>query len=328
MTEETILSVLGKISEKVLLDIFESLIDQNVPQLLKQLVNINFQSLNPQIFWNSLIQTCRNLMWVKYETDIKNRNFEKLKKATEKCSINRIHAIFQLLWNQEPIFLQTSQKHIFLESVLIQICEQTKIEDLTELIENCKNQNINSDTPPIQHSPKYIQKNPVNTQQEQGTNSFASTTNNSDNHLWNQFLEKINNLSDHMISSILKQATFIKENKENKVISIGLHNDNQFLRDQIEESKPSWITFLQETFPEINGFEFEKVEKKETSAPAPQSNIKQTQNDPQNTRNYPSQSYNPQNHTPQTIIDISDKEKWPKANLIIQHFPGKIKLSK
>ncbi len=355
ITEETILKVLGKISEKDFYSIFESLIKQNVPQVLKLLESINFQTLNPQIFWNALIQACRNLMWVKYGTNIKNRNIETLKNLASKTSINRIQAIFQLLWNQEPIFLQTTQKHIFLESALIQICEQTDIEDLKDLITFCnksdqnQSNNFSGNGLETNNSTLLTKTQTVNPTNVNPINNKPITNNaesiiisnnnneveNADISPWNKFVQKIIELSDPMLESILKQAKFIKNDPEKKMVCISLSNNGSFFKDKIEESKNLWLKLLQLSFPEYLGFEFIDLPTKQTEEQKTSKNDNPTENTIQTTNNAPiskaqfqSKPYTPQYGSQKNNIDISDKEKWPKANLIIKHFPGKIKLSK
>lgn len=337
ITQETIFKVLGKLSEKDFYTIIEGLIDQDITKLLNILESINFQSLSPQIFWNTLVQTFRHLMWAKYGTNLKNRNIETLKRLAEKCSVNRIHAIFQLLWNQEPIFLQTAQKHIFLESTLIQICEQTNIKDLKNLMSFCRETNTSS--PQIKSQETHTNINTTTSHQSQTANINSAqqnpaqnknTTNtiNTNNSPWNTFLQKIVSLSDQMLESILKQARFVSSDTDNKLICIQLSNNSQFFKDKIKESEKTWLKTFHEVFPKFNGFKFvESTQNNQTpktlpprpTAPNP-TNLPATIPQKQ-FQQIPFQSSN-------QGIDISDKDKWPKTNLIIKHFPGKIKLSK
>jgi len=307
INKDSILKVLGKISEKDFHAIFEYLIDQEPAKLLTQLESISFQNINPQIFWNTLVQTCRLLMWTKYGVKTKNGNTEQVKNLANKCSTNRLLAIFQLLWDQEPIFLQTTQKHIFIESVLIQICEQENIEDIKKLINTCNSGNLNS--------PAF--SNPANKIEN------ANTTNNTNSKEWGSFLQEIQSkTTDPLLLSILQQARFIKADLENKVVCISLNNNSSFFKDKIEESKQTWLNALQKQFHSCSGLSFV-----ESQAQAPKLQPKNNNFSYQNSNNATKAQFSPHKNliNPNNRIDITDKEKWPKSNLIIKHFPGKIK---
>ena len=62
----------------------------------------------------------------------------------EAASRNRLHAVMQLLWDQEPLFLATPYKHAFLEKMFLDICEQVNISTLNRLTEALNHQ---SETP-------------------------------------------------------------------------------------------------------------------------------------------------------------------------------------
>ena len=125
---DSILKILGKLSEQEISNIFQDLIDKNPTELLIKLESLNLSSINPQTFWNSIVQTCRDLMWIKYGITLKNiGRHDLLSKIAKNISTERILAIFQILWNQEALFLQTNQKHIFIESLLVQICNKVDI---------------------------------------------------------------------------------------------------------------------------------------------------------------------------------------------------------
>jgi len=114
ITVESLLHVLGKISEKELLEIFDTLLDKNPKQLLEKLNAISFETLDSQSLWNMLVQLCRSLIWVKFETKTLPTYFNDkpaLEALAQKCSTNRLNAILQLLWSQEEIFLKKLPKN-------------------------------------------------------------------------------------------------------------------------------------------------------------------------------------------------------------------------
>jgi len=139
VTQDAVLNVLGKISNTAIIKLFACVLEQDGTKLLTHLHTIAFKTLVPQTIWNMIVELCRALMWVKYGVQTLpnsfNKQFDELFTLANNCSLNRLHAIMQLLWSQEALFLQTSKKHTFLEVVLLQLCQQTNIADVQALIQ-------------------------------------------------------------------------------------------------------------------------------------------------------------------------------------------------
>lgn len=150
--EESLLRVLGKVSTSSIITLFNHLVDQKPDVILEYLTTINFASLVPQSVWHMMVELCRALLWVKYGvTKVPNsfrNNLDELKILAQKCSLNRLHAIMQLMWSQESLFQQTDKKHTFLELVLLQLCHQTDIADLESLLRKTS-QGSHAHAPPI-----------------------------------------------------------------------------------------------------------------------------------------------------------------------------------
>ena len=113
-------------------------------------------------------------------------------------------------------------------------------------------------------------------------------------------MKKIEILGDNLLLSILKQANFI-ELKDNK-INIRLFSNSSFLKSKIEESFGLLQPIILEFYPNFVGFEF--LEAKATVVPKSQESM-------------------PVSHK-KVEFNAADKDKWPKANLLLSHFSGKI----
>ncbi len=281
-----------------------------------------------------LVQLCRSLLWLKFGTEelpVYFNDLEQLKTLAEKCSLNKLNAIMQLFWTQEELFLRTNQKQILLETVLLQICQQVNIAELQDLINLCTNEASHavncvvsseirhSTAQPSSYATAPTPENKV--VQNQTANSSEVDKN------WQNFLEKISKLDDPLLISILQQTKFVGKDEEKKLINIAIANNSTFFKNKITESKDIWLSLLKETFGEYTGFNFinqnikeEKklVENKRPAAtPPPKSTFSRPQPSPRPTF--------AKRTTPNVRIDISDKNKWPKANLIAKYFPGKLK---
>ena len=299
VTVDSLLQVLGKISETELFKLFDILLSQEPTKLLEHLNSQTFQNVDPQTIWNMLVQLCRALVWLKFKAEKCPTYFndtKTLKILAEKCSLNRLNAIMQLLWSQENLFLRTPQKNIFLETVLLQICQQVNIEDLEKLLQYCKTENNNIDPQtnhrpqvPIANSTEKSAQNPITMTQKEG---------------WPLFLEKISQINDPLLISILSQTEFKGKNEETKLISISLSNNSGFFKEKITDSTNLWKPHFTQAFPGFSGFEF--IQKPTNFAQKPQ-------------------KIEPATSSQSGLLDVSNKEMWPKANLILQHFPGKLR---
>ncbi len=354
VTSDTILNVLGKISSQELCLLFDFLLDQDPPKVLTQLDAMNFQSLSAQNLWDMLVELCRALLWIKYGVkELKtglSQNYAELTNLAKKCSINRLHAIFQLLWSQEDLFLRTNKKHIFLEMVLLQICEQTNIADLHELLSAVKNaskgvifssgsgaSNGSASSGSISgglgaSSGLDVSSEPsaanglsgqdlveiTNTDMSSPSSQVAPTPTVLSNPQWSSFLQKISDSDDPMLNSILAQAKFIKFDESSKKIDLQLSNNSRFFKDKIDETKDQWLAKLQGCFDQCVGFNLIDAPEQIKPQPAKQVMPASRPTMPANT------SFR---STDNTIINIKDKDKWPLANLITSHFPGVVKKS-
>ena len=298
ITSDAVLKILGKVSEKEFFCLFETLLDQDSQKFLNIFNSDSFENVNPQTLWSMIIQLCRTLIWIKFK--VKNLptyfyNTQILHNLAKKCSINRLNSLLQLLWSQEEIFLKTQQKLIFLETVLLQICQQVNISDLKDIVKLCSTNNVEE-------------------KKEEKKDCAPSIKNTN----WTSFLNDLKSTNDQLLISILNQVQYEGKDEEKKIINVIVANNSQFFKDKIKESKDGWMPIFLKYFPNYIGFNF-------ISSNNQNSNQKLHQ-----FKKMPSKSFDIQNsfkktNFSNTFIDISDTTKWPKANLIIKHFPGKIK---
>lgn len=339
VTADTILSVLGKVSVRELCVLFDCLLEQEASNVLSQLKTMKFQSLSPQNLWDMLIELCRALLWIKYGVKELNsglnQHFSELTNLAQKCSLNRLHAIFQLFWSQEDLFLKTNKKHIFLEMVLLQICEQTNIADLKDLLNLAKNSNNSSGNSEVYPRQALVESKKTNVtssdlndadspqdfSRHNSTDASVQSTPSSvggSSPEWSAFLQKMSDADDPMLNSILVQAKFIKFDNDSKKIDIQLSNNSRFFKDKIDETKDQWLGKLQVSFSQCVGFNL-------LDAPIQIKTQPEKQVVPAS-RSIPLQSA-PFRVVDSSVVNVKDKDKWPLANLITSHFPGVVKKS-
>ena len=342
LTKDVVLRALGKISDEYVLRLLEVLIKQQPKELLLFLQEIEFESLVPNNIWLMLATGFRYLLWAKFgvkEIPNVSETFVKaiLKMAGE-CTTNRLNAVMQILWSQEELFLRTPNKHLFLETVLLQICQQVEVPDFKELIELCKQSGGGSSSGVKRETAVHgrssvssTQTAPVNLQSISTPKEASSlreaqpVVQQSSNSNWNLFLEKIASSGDPMLTSIFKQATYGGIEAETRHIKIILASKNDFVTGKIEDTKELWKPILSEFFDgceyfvlsarEPNGSSArQNPEGQSVAAAPPRSNYSSYQSQGGFSRGSFEKRGEP--------VDISDKEKWPKANLITKYFSG------
>lgn len=283
ITSDLILKVLGKVSETEILDLFEILVEKNPEKLLNKLNSKSFEEINPSILWNMIIQVSRAILWIKFEANKMPtyfNDYKRLKSIANNISINRLNSILQLIWSQESIFLKTNNKQTFLETILLQICQQVNIADLNEILRDYKSNKTQTENREVNQkiiTKSFSTKNPIsikpiiqNTATPTLTNysiletkkSQVKINNSHSDTTWSNFLAKINTINNPILSSIINQAKFVKFNKINNKVEICVTNNSGFTQSIIKENENSWKPILQEYYTGTIGFDFIKEQKK------------------------------------------------------------------
>ncbi len=343
VTEQVVLHVLGKMSAQELFELFDHIIAQKADLLLAHLQKISFEQRSPTLLWDMIVHTCRHLVWIKY--GVQNLpasalcHLAELKRLADACSLNRLNSILNLLWSQEEIFLKTHKKHLFLEMVLLQLCQQVNVTDIEDLIKACKalpSTPVAYREPPLPPStpsaspPSFNQETPQETpealtpiakQLEQPMPQRISQ-----DPAWAIFLNGVSGLQDLLLNSIVRQAVFVKKDDATQSVVIQLSAESAFFKNKIEEAKALWTPLLAEAFSGIRSITYAPSPrlplgaglnpvKQPTPTPPPQSRP------PLGPQPAPSRSFGNQAE----FLTIKNPDQWPRASLILRYFSGKIK---
>jgi DNA polymerase III subunit gamma/tau len=345
LTKEVILRALGKMSDEHILKLLEVILKQQPKELLLFLQEIDFIRLAPQNIWAMLSSGFRYLLWAKFGVkeipNVSESFIEAIQTLAKDTTINRLNAVMQLLFDQEELFLRTPNKHLFLETVLLQICQQVEIPDLKEFLERCKNSggvdsgpkrygSAGSASESVAPSPQAppLSARPVPTAEVKKEEPIVPQTSNKN---WNLFLEKISGAGDPLLASIFKQATYGGIEAETRHMKLLLSNKNDFVTGKIDDTKDLWKPILSELFEGCEHFIL-KVSQQEIKSLEKKNGQHLTANQPLQSPPKPQYpSYQPQGGSQRSpfdrrgeAVDISDKEKWPKANLISKFFSGRL----
>ena len=312
-----LLKVLGKISEAEILDLLEIIIEENSTNLISIFSTKISDSIDPKILWDMIIQIIRALVWIKFKASnlpIYFNDKERLNNIASKISLAKLNYIFKLMWEQEDVFLKTTNKQIFLELLLLEMC-QSKNKGTSSTNTNINSNVISNINKPAEN---ILQNKETKIEPEQilsQNNNQITNTKNIDN-LWIQFVEKINNAGNPFLSSVLSNAKFIQFNGISKKIELILANNNMFTQSTINDNKSIWQTILKEYYSAAMDFEF--LESKNIN-PEAISNT-QTINTKESTEYIKTNTQSTKENT-----NSIDSNRWPTTSLIQNFFPGKIK---
>lgn len=340
ITEQTILSLLGKISNTDLYELITTIVQKQPEQLMAKLSTIQTAAQSPTIIWNMIIDVCRSLMWIKYQCASKLAPWiqqqQTLFHIAQNISFEQIHTICQHLWNHEELFFKTTKKHAFLEIVLLQLATNT-----IPTISPKPQQPLSSPSPKLtqgaaqQHSSSTHTASPAPAQTPTSTHNTLPA--------WNDFIQNINKTGDALLASIFTQAKLIDIPQDHGAVHVQLHTKSKFFTDKIAECKTCWHPLFRQAFPHATELVFVEPHNTPQQTPPPRPVAQPSSPPPAPPRSAaPSSQSSPQpwaqrqsktfarNTTTVPALDLApisveDKEKWPQANLLLSHFPGKIK---
>lgn len=348
ITADGIRRTLGKLSVSTLVDILNGIGNQNPITIISVLQNKEFQSLNPQAVWDSLVTAFKNILWLKYAKVPVSQEFSQYQEQFEKLSNlysqNKLLAVMQLLWDQEIVFLQTSKKHLFLEFLLIQLAEQENIPSIKNLLEsitslpsksptkNYVTKDLNERQPTIAIDQQPPQEK-IYSQSDREPESPKSPEKHPD---WLSFLTVLREKSnDLVLLAIFEQA---QHKQEDATFTIQLRHHNKFFTDKIEESKSIWRPILEQQFGILQQITFSQQENtsplatKPISTTAPLVKTEKLQAVP-NAQTFKAKNYlfngkqadNKNKNVSQMYSGEFINPTTPFATLLISHFPGKLK---
>ena len=349
VTQRSVLAVLGKMTYAEVIELFGCCVDGNVITVVEHLKALGFEQRSPQMLWDMVVHLCRCLVWVKYGVkglpNILEKHKQELDGLAKRCSINRLNAMLQLLWEQEELFLKTNKKHLFLEMVLLQLCQQVNLVDLHEILKmSSQDQSAPSSFAPSKCVEQKISPPEINQPAPKAADKIIEKktldedVSAKDCQLrppWKQFVDRVAQTSgDQFLTSIFAQAQPQKYIDGDTTLVLALANNTAFLRDKIEESSSTWGLILHELFPGCNGFSYIQ------SAQAPQgpgmprtmaaATIEQVAVPAQagasaSFKRPTSSAIHAQGPAKAEYIQSVDRAHWPLASLLMAHFPGKLK---
>ena len=329
ITHQAVSEVLGFIDDSALITLLSNVITADVVGILKHIRAIEWQRFSPHIIWVRLLELIRAALWIKYniEPEAFTEYVDEIKNIIFNCNPHQLTFFLQTMYDNELLFTKTTSKHEFIEMLLLKLCgslnssensggaspssivpPSATLGEQEDLDEDCDNQGLEDDETIIAR--------------------------------WKRFVEKVAALNDPLLVSIFVQGEPQKVMLDELLIEVQFSKDLLFFEDLLQQTQSDWRPFLQEVFGagfaikasytgdsrKINispvKIELGAGKKKEQKSNLPPKSEKRFVK--KSGTILPKQRDRSVLFSDEQSIDISDKNLWKKANMVLDYFPGNI----
>lgn len=307
ITKQAILDVLGHMDERSLIHMIDTIVSKNTVQLLQFFETQPLSNYDVLAIWNKFQELLRFSLFVKYGVKkLQTHSHEKeLGAVLHKCTSTQLNAYLKTLYENEMVFSKTINQGAFLEVLCIQMCGISPLVEEKEQLQSAIPEKIE------QIKSLTIEKKPS----EQIEVLLKET-----DERWSRFIGRVNQLSDPLLQSIFKQAYFVQFDATTHEVSVQFSQEVSFFSDWLLETKGVWGELLEESFGSgsVLKQEFKEDKKSEVQAkPVVEKSVAATGSVSHKVASLAVQKK-------PTIVNISDKEKWEKANKLVDVFGGTV----
>lgn len=331
VSKDAVLLLLSHIDDQYILELIRFTIKGLPTQLVELLHSLQIDQQKAEFIWERMVVMLRALLWIKYGVSPRECT-ESIKKSLEESaqiySLFDLHSVIEALYQHEELFVKAAMRHIFLEMVLLNLCN--------------KKRNNNGNNSASSLVGLHDVENVVNV--EKPEDSAVDIEDLSLEQKWQSFIVRLEALHDPLLCSLFKQAQFFPNMHDMNHITIELLKDFILFKESLEKAEPAWKPILQNIFSAevkvditFTGIQKSEIVKRVKSDvvinPIPVETIARPVSSPpfrsqEQFRGHQTR-YSPKNNAVnfnknELKIDVSDKTTWKKSAMLLQHFPGTI----
>lgn len=344
VNKEAVLALLGHIDDQQVMNIIQLTVQGASSELVQLLQSLHIDQQKAEFIWQRMIVLLRALLWIKHGVRPHEliSSVKLLQDNAKLYTLFDLHRIVEALYNNEELFLKTAMQPIFLEMVLLGLCNKKKTGD------------GNGSAPCAlgiapQDDDELISEDD---EQEEDDNDDEDEQALSHEQKWQSFVIRVETLQDPLISSVFKQARFIAYTDGTHHVSIELSKDFILFKEWLDNSQRLWQPILRESFSPLAILDAQFTGKQKTEV------VKKAQDTQDIVQHKPSsfakatadrqqkapvasprpqeqfRASNRYNSQPKQIasgitlnknelrIDVSDENMWKKSAMLMRHFPG------
>ncbi|HML19039.1 MAG TPA: DNA polymerase III subunit gamma/tau [Candidatus Dependentiae bacterium] len=348
ITCDTVLKVLGHIDDARLIKMLDVICCHDSSRLVSYLHEVAFEHFDAEYIWKRLVELVRLMVWSRYglSSDLPQSTAFALNRVAKKCSIVQLTEMLDMLYAYERLFAKTTNKHLLLEMILLRICQ--KGDKGSEPTSNPVSQQSAAETVILDEDEESEfeedddESDDIDELPDDAKKSDTQT-NSMQNDQWSCFVKYIEELNDPLLSSVFKHGVCRNYDQETGVLDVAFAKQFIFFQEWLSSSIASWKpvldkayakqvafnpVFTDEIAPVVVQQQVHEIEKNETRV-VEKPLTQQTHNSNthasyyQNTRAKTWHSNGAQTKRP--VVDVKDVTMWPKAAMILQHFPGVVR---
>ncbi|MBT3455502.1 DNA polymerase III subunit gamma/tau [bacterium] len=337
--KKAVLAILGHIDDSRVLELIGTIVNKGKKDLLLLLDSGNFHSFSVESIWRKLVKYLRIGIWSLYGIEnFQNASCaEKLVAIVKGCPVTRLVSFLEILYQHERIFRSTKMQHECLDMVLLSMCKNVNYQDENSSVnvemptnhdkaQQTKNEGEPKELKTGKESPEEAAVLKIDKAEDSKpdvsevvVNKQQKEVSSKDIGRWNSFLQLIDEKNDPLLVSIFRQGNVSFVSSPEPVINIDFQKDQTFFNEWLKSMESLWRPCFDTIFGTSVAIvpfftrEPEKAEKKskdllENSRLSMSKNTNKIMTGPSEAR-----------------IDISDKEKWEKTNILLEVFGGTIR---
>lgn len=351
VTVEAVGLVLGHMPEALLLDVFEAISYADVEKLMELIAHSSFEQYTPMAVWKKSTELVRTMMFCKQGLRKEDlfEDVERIASLADQLSIAQIVEGLRHLYVYESLLLKTTVSRDMLEMLFIELCQKMGRAPLLEpslpsvqpiLRTTAAKKILNKEVSQESFSPVEGVLPSEIPSIEKSSPSFSDAALITDER-WEKFIAGTQTFSDPLLQSIFKQAQFKEYDQATSQVIVIFAREATFFASWIQDTKAMWESVLREHFgAEATlklSFEGSKIEtspvKKQDMVGQKEALSTGAEKAPvvQKTAGFGTYK-NTQSRVEkqgssikkELLVDISDTQKWQKAQMLKEAFGGSI----
>lgn len=333
VTAQAVLNVLGHLDDVSLLKLFEVLVSKGPKQLLAMVQKLNLTLFSPEFVWKKLIDITRAAIWLKYGVSAEHTAVygATLKRLVRSTSIAQLNTMLELFYDNEQLFIRTTEKHSLLEMILLQLCKKNDSEGSSGVPPLAQKMSGSGEQLPDEDDDEYEDEQDDEEIEEEDDDVRDGTT------PWQQFVSTISSLDDPLVSSLFQQGKVLTFDEKALSLQVEFPENFIFFKDWLDNTQTVWKPLLKKSFnqdivfepvftgqhgklPQARPVQKVPVVTKVEAQPAQQKQSYQKSGSTY--RSAKRTTSRPVKLGP--VVDVSDVATWQKANMLLNYFPGRI----
>lgn len=311
--------VLGHVDDRHIFALLKAIFLGSPKEVITAINDIEFGASSLDFLFKRLIEVVRGMLWHKY--GIKNAQWAiydaQFAYFSKHCSALLFHQFLYTMHKEYGIFIKTTAQHAFLEMICVGMAQRNR--------GGMDSSGGASPLPtPLSAVVQEFEEQDEDEAQDDNEQSEKQEFSTKFKRVVADVVSKVDN---PLLTTVLQQG-IVQQDQEGLVISFP--KDLQFFSDVVEAYKGVIQASIKEHFGLEKNFKAlflheaivvqKPLIKEEGAAPLKKNEFTHQENNLVKKKSFPEK----QSSYKEQLIDVSDKESWKKAHMILEFFPGRI----